>query len=338
MADQDKQPVRNNPWVRVIIVNYNSGDYLRQCIDGLLEQTFQDFEVVLVDNDSTDGSLEKSNTDDPRFQIIRAGENLGFAVANNLGAQACDAPWIATLNPDAVPERNWLKALHEATKTYPRTVMFGSTQLMLGDSTRLDGFGDAYSFLGIPWRGGHGHPIDDTHITGEAFSPCAAAALYSRKAFMDVGGFDESFFCYLEDIDLGFRLRLMGERCIQVRDAVVSHEGSATSGRHSHFTLFHSARNRVWVIMKNMPISLLIVLLPLHVLATAWLLFRVQKSGWRASTIAGIRASIGNMGEVLRSRSKIQRDRRVGAIRIAKALNWNLAMLRERRADIRAIT
>jgi N-acetylglucosaminyl-diphospho-decaprenol L-rhamnosyltransferase len=337
MAGCDDKSGNNNPWVSVIIVNYNSGDYLRQCIDGLLAQTFLNFEVVLVDNGSNDGSLEKTKTDDPRFRIIRAGENLGFAKANNIAAQESRAPWIATLNPDAVPERDWLNALHDATVMYPQTAMFGSTQLMLEDPTRLDGFGDAYSFLGIPWRGGHGHPIDDGHMTGEAFSPCAAAALYSREAFMAVGGFDESFFCYLEDIDLGFRLRLMGERCIQVRAAVVSHEGSATSGRRSHFTLFHSARNRVWVILKNMPISLLIVLLPLHVLATIWLLFRVQESGWRASTIAGLRASVTSVGAILRSRSKIQRERRVGAIRIAKALNWNIATLRERRADIRAI-
>ena len=154
---------------------------------------------------------------------------------------------------------------------------------------------------------------------------------------MAVDGFDESFFCYLEDIDLGFRLRLRGERCIQVRAAVVSHEGSASSGRRSHFTLFHSARNRVWVILKNMPISLLIVLLPLHILATIWLLFRVQEPGWRTSTIAGIRASVTNLRGVLRARSKIQRERRIGALGVARALNWSIATLRERRPDIRAI-
>jgi GT2 family glycosyltransferase len=190
----------------------------------------------------------------------------------------------------------------------------------------------------MPWRGGYGHPLDAVQETGETFSPCAAAALYSRKAFMEAGGFDESFFCYLEDIDLGFRLRLLGERCIQVRNAVVSHEGSASSGRRSYFTLFHSARNRVWVILKNMPISLLVLLLPLHIMATAWLLFRVHDPSWRRATFAGIRSSLANIPGILRSRSRVQHCRQIGTFQLAKALNWNINALRERRPDIRLIS
>lgn len=327
---------KKTPWVRIIIVNYNSGNYLRECVKSLLSQIFEDFEAVIVDNGSTDASLD-GLPDDPRLRIARLNKNLGFATANNRGAEGCESPWIATLNPDTLPAETWLQALHEATEAYPQVAMFGSTQVMLGEPDRLDGCGDVYSFLGIPWRGGYGHPLDSVKTTGETFSPCAAAALYARRAFDDAGGFDESFFCYLEDIDLGFRLRLLGERCIQVRDAVVRHEGSASSGRRSYFTLFHSARNRVWVILKNMPLCLLVPLLPLHILATFWLLYRVHDPSWRRATFAGVRASLASIPAVMRARARIQRRRRIGALEIARALNWNINALRERRPDIRAL-
>ena len=324
-------------WVRIIIVNYNSGDYLQQCVENLLTQTFREFETVIVDNDSTDHSLVRLQFDDPRFRIVRAESNLGFAMANNLGARGCNAPWIATLNPDTIPDENWLESLYSAAMKFPQTAMFGSTQIMLSYPAKLDGCGDVYSFLGMPWRGGYGHPRESIRETGESFSPCAAAALYARKAFEDVDGFDESFFCYLEDIDLGFRLRLLGERCIQVHNAVVHHEGSASSGRRSYFTLYHSARNRIWVILKNMPLPLLILLLPLHILATAWLLLRVNDRSWRHATFAGIKSGLANIRSILKSRSAIQHRRRTGSFEIAKALNWNINALRERRPDIRVL-
>ena len=326
-----------NPWIRIIIVNFNSGYYLQQCVDSLLKQTCEEYEAVIVDNASTDDSLTQLKAETPRIRIERSETNLGFATANNIGARDCRAPWIATLNPDTIPADNWLESLRRATVQFPNTAMFGSTQIMLSDPEILDGCGDVYSFLGIPWRGGYGHPRNAAADTGVAFSPCAAAALYARDAFVEAGGFDESFFCYLEDIDLGFRLRLMGEHCIQVHDAVVRHEGSATSGRRSHFTLFHSARNRVWVILKNMPASLLILLLPLHILATAWLLLRVHDRDWRQATLTGIRSGLANFGEIMKSRSAVQHVRRISALEIAKAFNWNINDLRQRRPDIRPI-
>lgn len=333
MAIEDE---KHTPWVRIIIVNYNSGRHLRNCVKGLFTQHFKNFEILIVDNDSTDGSLD-GIAEDSRLKIVRLNENLGFAKANNLGVEGCTAPWIATLNPDTIPADTWLQALYDATEAFPQTAMFGSTQVMLADPGRLDGCGDVYSFLGIPWRGGYGHPLDSVQATGETFSPCAAAALYARPAFENAGGFDESFFCYLEDIDLGFRLRLLGERCIQVREAVVRHEGSASSGRRSYFTLYHSARNRLWVILKNMPFCLLVPLLPLHVLATVWLLFRVHDPSWRRATFAGVRSSLAGIPAVLRARARIQRQRRVSARALAGALNWQLSALRERRPDIRPV-
>jgi len=199
-------------------------------IDALAAQSLAYFEAIIVDNDSSDGSAKALRLPDDRFRVHLADANLGFAAANNLAAADCKAPWIATLNPDAIAGKTWLEELRGATLRHPDVRMFGSTQLDARKPDRVDGFGDVYSVFGTAWRGASGFPVstlppDDR----EVFAPCAAAALYARDAYLAAGGFDESFFCYLEDVDLGFRLALRGERCIQVRRAEVKHFGSVTA-------------------------------------------------------------------------------------------------------------
>ncbi len=184
------------PWVRVVLVNYNSGDLLVRSVSALAEQSDSDFEAVIVDNASGDGSADRLVLPDARFSLIRSDENLGFAAGTNLGFRGARSDWLATLNPDAFPEPGWLAALREATARYPEAVMFGSLQIDAEDPARLDGCGDNYSIFGINWRGGHGHPFVGPSADGACFSPCAAAALYRRQAFESVGGFDERYFGY----------------------------------------------------------------------------------------------------------------------------------------------
>jgi GT2 family glycosyltransferase len=189
---------------------------------------------------------------DERFRLHLAHANLGFAAANNLAAADCKSPRVATLNPDAIAGKIWLEELRSATLHYPGVKMFGSTQLDARKPDRVDGFGDVYSVFGTAWRGASGSPVSALPPDDRAvFAPCAAAALYARDAYLAAGGFDESFFCYLEDVDLGFRLALRGERCIQVRRAEVKHFGSVSAGEDSDFFVFHSQRNRLWVLAKN---------------------------------------------------------------------------------------
>ena len=129
-------------WVRVIIVNHNAGPLLQNCIDALAAQSVADFEAIVVDNDSSDGSAEALRLPDGRFRLHLAHANLGFAAANNLAAADCKAPWLATLNPDTVAGKTWLEELRSATLRYPRVNMFGSTQLDARKPDRVDGFGD----------------------------------------------------------------------------------------------------------------------------------------------------------------------------------------------------
>jgi N-acetylglucosaminyl-diphospho-decaprenol L-rhamnosyltransferase len=328
------------PTVCVIIVAFNAGRYLAACIESLRRQSWADFEAIIVDNGSTDGSVEGLGALPAHFRVIAAGRNLGFAAANNRGAAATGAPWIALLNPDAIAAPDWLERLMAAAQAHPDIAMFGSTQIQLADETRWDGLGDVYHASGILWRGGFDRRVTGPAPGGEVFSPCAAAALYRREAFLRAGGFDERFFCYTEDVDLAFRLRLTGERALQLADAVVRHAGSATAGRSSDFTLFHGWRNRSWVFVKNMPGPLFWPLLPLHLTAVLLLLLLTLRPGSRerlAPCWRGLMAAIAGLGPIWRSRQDIQRQRRVPIGAIARAMSWSPGAAFARRPVLRPI-
>jgi N-acetylglucosaminyl-diphospho-decaprenol L-rhamnosyltransferase len=335
-APADTQaPSPATPRVRVIVVNYNAGLHLARCLTALAAQTITDFEVIVVDNASTDDSLIDAVPDDPRFRVNRQSENTGFAAGNNIGAQGCTAEWIATLNPDAFAAADWLERLLAAAARHPGAAMFGSTQIDAADPDRLDGSGDAYLAAGFAWRGNHGRTARDLPAEGTVFSPCAAAALYRRTAFEAADGFDESFFCYYEDVDLAFRLRLAGEYCVQVPDAVVEHIGGATSGKRSEFVRYHSARNRPWLFVKNMPGALFWTLLPAHVLLHVALLAWAVVRGHGGSTWRGLRHSLRGLRPVLSNRRRIQARRRATTRDIAAALTWSPLKLLHRSHDVR---
>ena len=323
------------PIIRIIIVNFNAGDLLVRCIETLLSQTFSNFEVVIVDNASTDGSLEFASVDDPRFTVISLAQNMGFAAGNNRGAEGCRTPWIALLNPDAFPEPNWLEELSKAIERYPDVTMFGSTQIDANDENSLDGSGDAFFAGGFARRGNHGHSRDDLPNDGETFSPCASAAIYRTDVFRTVSGFDENFFCYYEDVDLAFRIRLMGGRCIQVRDAIVKHVGSAVSGRRSDFVRFHSARNLVWLIVKNVPAPLFWLILPAHIGLQLMILSWAVIRGHFNPTSRGLAAGLKEVPRVWQQRKKIQSDKIVPWTKIARAMTWNPFKLLRRQHDVR---
>ncbi len=320
---------------RIVIVNFNAGENLQRCMAALLAQTKTDFEVRIVDNVSTDGSL-RFVPGDGRFLVIHAGSNVGFAAACNLGAKNCAAPFVVFLNPDAFPEPGWLEALVHAAQSHPDAAMLGSLQISATDGNILDGAGDSYSCFGVPWRGGFGQPVKPLPDYAEAFSPCGAAAMYRTEWFTRVGGFDERFFCYIEDIDLAFRIRLLGGRCLQVNSAVVHHVGGATSGIESDFTVYHSARNRLWTIIKNVPGWLLCVVVPLHMAFSVYLFFRNGMSSAASAIRQGLLAGFAGLPGMWRERRKIQAARVASIGDIAHAINWSIPALRKKKIVLRA--
>jgi GT2 family glycosyltransferase len=255
------------PQVNVAIVNWNGERFLDRCLSALLAQTVKPHQIIVVDNASSDASLDIVRRY-PSVRILELKENLGFARGNNIAIQAAaaESEWVVLLNPDAFPELHWLETLLSAARENPAFDVFGSRLLNAADPSVLDGAGDAYHISGVVWRVGHGLPVVSlSEEVSEVFSPCAASALYRRSVLLEVGGFDEDFFCYVEDVDLGFRLRLAGHRCLYVPASVVRHVGSGTTGgQHSEFAVYHGHRNLVWTYVKDMPGVLFWLFLPLH--------------------------------------------------------------------------
>lgn len=291
----------------VVIVNWNSGKMLAECLQHLELQTVQPQAVLVVDNDSSDDSLLVAEGV-PGLTLLRMPENLGFAAANNYAIERCNTEFVALLNPDAFPAPDWLERLLAAAQAYPQGAAFGSRQLCQADSRLLDGTGDVYHISGAVWRGRYGqHQEKSDLVARRIFSACAAAVLYRRQPVMDVGGFDADYFCYVEDVDLGFRLRLAGWEARYVPDAVVRHVGAASSGgQHSDFAVYHGHRNLVWTFIKNMPGVLFWIMLPGHLLLN---LIAVLYFCLRGQGKVIMRAKLGaikGLGGAWRKRKSIQ--------------------------------
>ena len=308
-----RSPTMARAPVTVVVVNWNAGGHLERCLSALDRQTCEPDEVIVVDNASRDGSASGIDARHRGVRTIALPENVGFAAACNVAARTIRAStWIAMLNPDAVPEPDWLAKLMESVERVPGCASFGS-QLILADPPHLlDGTGDIYHVSGLAWRRHHYRPVSaDAQVAGEIFAPCAAAALYRRDAFMAAGGFDDRYFCYFEDVDIGFRLRLLGHRAWYVPEARVRHAVSAASGRGSAFYVYHGQRNMVWTYVKNMPGPLLWLYAPQHVLASlvavAWFSLR----GLGRVVLTSKLDSLRGLPEVWRQRREIQRQRRV---------------------------
>jgi len=299
--------------VTVVVVNWNSGALLERCLLALGAQTLTPRRVVVVDNGSRDGS-ERAARERPGVELLALGANLGFAAANNRGiARAEGCEWIALLNPDAFPEPGWLEALVRAADD-GRFALLASRQVLADDPSRLDGTGDVYTVAGRAWRRHHGQAAAENDLVPEeVFSPCAAAALYRRDALLEAGGFDESFFCYFEDVDLAFRMRLAGHRCLYVPDAVVHHVGSASSGRRSPFSVYHGHRNLVWTYWKNMPAALLAFYWPQHLGLNLVSLLWFTLRGQGGTILRAKRDALLALPRVLRERRRVQGARKVRA-------------------------
>jgi GT2 family glycosyltransferase len=308
--------------VAVIIVNWNGGPFLSACLESLDRQRRAPDHIIVVDNASSDDSLVRASRWLTRVELIRLTENAGFAKANNIGAKAAHRfDTLALLNPDARADPGWLEALLEAAERDPATAAFASQMRLLDSPDQLDGAGDSYHVSGRAWRNGHRMPSRDWPAEDcEVFAPCAAAALYRRAAFDDVGGFDEQFFCYFEDVDLGFRLRLQGHRCVYVHSAIVDHASSGLSGYRSDFSVYHGERNAVWTFVKDMPGPLLWWYLPQHIALNVAALVYYP---WRGQGGVAFKAkfdALRGLGRVLRRRAHVQRARRADLRALRQAM------------------
>ncbi|CAN5393318.1 glycosyltransferase family 2 protein [soil metagenome] len=310
------------PSLSVIIVSYESGPTLARCVKALRGQTFTDFEILLVDNASSDGAPQAAAAADPAIRFLQPGVNLGFAAGNNLAAREAWGRWLVLLNPDAYARPDWLEALVAGTVRHPDVRCFTSLQMVADQPGLMDGAGDVMTSAGIPFRGGYRRRLPRELLEGEVFSACGAATLIDRELFLGHGGFDERFFCYCEDVDLGYRLRLAGEATLLLPAAVVEHVGSASTGVGSEFSVFHGTRNRIWTFLKNTPPLLLWLTTPLHVAVTAGLLLLHWRRGDAPPVVRGIKAALKReaLAPILASRRELQASRRAGSWEILRAM------------------
>ncbi|GIV83474.1 MAG: glycosyl transferase [Candidatus Roseilinea sp.] len=244
--------------VDLVIVNWNGLRHLPSCFDALRAQTFTDFQVWLVDNGSTDGSVEWVRRREPQTRLLLNAHNRGFAAANNQAIRAGSAPYVATLNNDTMPDPRWLAELVRALDADPRLGAAASLMLFADRPGMINSAGVAVDRLGIAWDRRGGQPVAESETAPTpVFGACAGAALYRRAMLDEVGLFDEDFFAYLEDVDLAWRAQWAGWTTAYVPTARVLHCHSATAGEGSPLKRRLLGRNKVWLILKNYPLPYL---------------------------------------------------------------------------------
>lgn len=300
---------------------------MERVLAALAAQTRTADRVLIIDNGSADIAELRSRVAEYVFaELIALNDNRGFAAANNIGIARCaDVDFIALLNPDAFPEPAWLEQLLAAASAYPERAAFASRLLNAANPDYLDGAGDYLTIVGKPGRRGHDTKARYLFKKRETiFGPCAAAALYRANALRTVGGFDERFFCYVEDVDLAFRLLLRGYESLYVPEAIALHVGSAVTGRRSAFAVYHGQRNLVFNYVKNMPPMLFWVFLPLHILLNITYVFAAIAIGQGNAALRAKRDALTGIGEVWKQRAYIQKSRKVSTLRVFKALRISI--------------
>jgi GT2 family glycosyltransferase len=249
------------PLVSVVIVNWNGMHLLGECLDSLLAQQAGDFEIIVVDNGSQDGSREYIQAHYRSVRLVALPDNRGFAGGNNAGIRIASGKYIALLNNDTRLDPAWLaNLLREAETGLAGTGMWASKILSYDEPSVFDNVG----LLLYPDGLGRGKgrlekDIGQYNQREEALFPSGCAGLYRKEMLDEIGLFDEEFFAYADDVDLGLRARLAGWGCIYVPAAKVYHKYSASSSAHSPFKAFLVERNRIWVLLKYYPLELIMI-------------------------------------------------------------------------------
>lgn len=246
----------SQPKVAVIIPTLTAGADLLDCLASLERQTRRDFEVIIIDN-SGKGLVRQSEAGRLGARVLETVRNVGFGAAINEGIRASEAPFIATINDDAVAHPEWLCALMREIEPRP-DVGACASQIRLAGEPALDSAGMLIAADGSSKQRGHGEAPERYAETVEVLCPSGAAALYRRRMIEQVGLFDGNFFLYCEDTDLGLRAHWAGWKCLYVPDAIVEHGYSRTAGNASALKAYYVERNRLFLAAKNFPLDMLL--------------------------------------------------------------------------------
>lgn len=288
-----------NKKVTVVIPNYNGRHFMERCLESLREQSCQDYQILVVDNASVDGSVEYMKEHYPEINIIALDKNYGFSKAVNTGIQNCHTPYVILLNNDTAVDKYYIEEMLKAVSVSPRIFSVSSKMIQMYHPGLIDSAGDLYTLIGWGICRGTGRPVSNYMKPDEIFSACAGAAIYRRSVFKKIGLFDEHHFAYMEDIDIGYRAKIYGYKNIYCPTALVYHVGSGTSGsKYNSFKVRLSSRNNIYLDYKNMPVGQLILNFP--ALAAGYLvkyLFFV-KIGFGKDFLEGIKEGFQNIRQL----------------------------------------
>ncbi len=299
-------PPTGQPSVSVVVVNWNGGAVVLECLRSLNGQSRPADEVIVVDNASDDGSREAIEREFPSVRLVRSDTNRGFGGGVNLGVSAASSRWVALLNSDAIADTGWLEGMLAAAETSDAYGMVACKIYLDRPGGVLDKVGHRIALDGQNFGCGHGLPDDGRYDDRDEVAwPDGCASLWLRDVFLQVGGVDEEFFAYADDADLGIRFRLAGWRCALAPGAVVEHRHSQSLGAYSPEKLFLVERNRIWLVFKYFPWPLIAA----NPVLWAW---RALLTTWRGRADAGPWAQV----------SPAQRSRATKAVLRAQLAGW----------------
>lgn len=273
----------------VVIPNYNGIQYIENCLMSLFQNVTVEFDVIVVDNASKDGSLELIQEKFPQVKIIKNEKNEGFSVAVNQGIEASGTEYVLLLNNDTCVTDTFVQELEKAMDEDAQIFSAGAKLISMKDKESIDDAGDYYCALGWAFSRGKGKKADAFDTKVSVFAACAGAAIYRKRMLEQTGLFDEAHFAYFEDIDIGYRARIFGYKNIFVPSAVVYHAGSATSGsRYNAFKTGLASRNSIYLVYKNMPFLQMLLNLPFLVLGFLTKTVFFCKKGFGTVYVKGI--------------------------------------------------
>ncbi len=319
----------------IIVLNFNGRQWLERCLPATIAQMPPDCELIVVDNGSTDDSVTLVRWVFPGVRLVALDRNLGFAAGNNAGAGHARGRYIAFLNNDAAPQPGWIEALRNTLDADAEVGLAASCIVFMHDPSVVDSAGDGLTRWGGAFKRGHGRPVADAMKGADVFGACGAACLIRRDVFELVGGFDESFFAVYEDVDLSYRVQLLGYGCRYVPGAVVRHAGSATLGRVSAQSIFWGQRNLEWMYVKNTPAPLLLRTLPGHLFYGAAAALYFLRIGQLQMFLSAKWSALIGLPRVWRQRREVQKKRRSTILRIWKLMDrrWLALKVREKQFD-----
>ncbi len=276
--------------VSVVIPNFNGIAFLDSVLGSLEGQTERNFEVIFVDNGSTDGSCSFVAANYPWVHLIELSENFGFCRAVNEGIRAAKAPYVLLLNNDTEVAENFVEEMLAAIKRHENAFSCAARMVQYHDRDRIDDAGNYYCALGWSFARGKGKDVHRYEKEEKIFAACGGAAIYRKKILDKIGLFDEEHFAYLEDTDIGYRARIQGYENWYAPRAIVYHVGSGTSGsRYNQFKTRYSSRNNVYLIYKNMPLLQILLNLPFLIAGFGIKLLFFAVKGMGREYIAGIK-------------------------------------------------